>query len=173
MKWNALVNDDKPYTIAVLFLSMLLYSYYKKPFRILCGVYVLSSLAFITQFSLDDVQKWVTFPLAVLMGVGVSAVVAQEVNPAFFYPHFFVSLFGLTPIGPTWVIFPLLYCAMTALAGYKRLTAYCIPTLVVSAILSSQIGAAPLVALCTSATMLVPFSFLCPLFDKEIPFDPV
>ena len=158
--------------MALIFTSCLLYSYYHKPFQILAGYYVLSSFAFLVGFR-QEVHLLVTYPIAAGFGMCVGAVVSEEVNPSYVYPHLGVVLFGLTPVGPTWVIFPLLYCAMAAAAGYKRLSAYSIPTLIVTCIISTQIGAAPLVALCCCAIMIVPFAILFPLFPKDVPFDVV
>lgn len=171
--WNVLITDKTPYTMALIFISMLVYSYKPKPFRILCGYYLCFSFLFLSGLHIADVNAWVTFPIAVALGMAIGEVVKQEVNPAYFYPHITVVLFGLAPLGPTWILFPLIFSAMCAISGYKRMFAYSVPTLVLTSVLSTQIGAAPLVALCCSACMLLPFALLCELFPKDIPFEPV
>jgi hypothetical protein len=170
--WNVLITDATPYTMALIFISMLLYSYKPTPCRILCGYYLCFSFLFLSGLHLD-VNAWVSFPIAVALGMAIGEVVKQEVNPAYFYPHITVVLFGLAPLGPTWILFPLIFSAMCAISGYKRMFAYSVPTLILTSVLSTQIGAAPLVALCCSACMLLPFALLCELFPKDIPFEPV
>ena len=105
--------------------------------------------------------------------MAIAEVVKEDVHMPYFWPHIAVVLFGVIPVGPTWIIFPIIFAAMTTISGYKRMSVYCIPTLVLISAVSTQIGAAPLVALCGSACMLLPFGFTCPLFRKDVPFDEV
>lgn len=172
-QWNVLLTDNTPYTMALIFISMLLYSYKPKLFRIISGYYLVMSHMFLVGLEVVDVHAWITYPIAIVLGMCIGEVVMEEVHMPYFYPHIIVVLFGLLPLGPTWIIFPLIFSAMTGISGYKRMSAYSIPTLILTSVISTQIGAAPLVALCCSASMLLPFALLCPLFPKDVPFDPV
>jgi len=171
--WNLFITDDSPYTMCTIFIAFLLYSYHPKPFRILCAYYVLFSSLFLVGLEVPCVNAWVTYPIAVGLGMAIAEVVKEEVHPPYFYPHIVVVVFGTIPLGLTWIIFPLIFATMATISGYKRISAYSIPTLVMTSVISTQVGAAPLVALCCSACMLLPFAFLCPLFPKEIPFNEV
>lgn len=171
--WNVLVKDDNPYTMCIIFIAFLLYSYHPKPFHILSGYYVLFSHLFLVGVEVPCVHAWITFPVAVGVGMAIAEVVKEEVHLPYFYPHIVVVIFGTIPLGPTWILFPMIFAAMATISGYKRMSAYSILTLVVTSVVSTQVGAAPLVALCCSACMLLPFAFLCPLFPKEIAFNEV
>lgn len=171
--WNVFVTDDSPYTMCTIFIAFLLYSYYPKPFRILSAYYILFSHLFLVGLKMSCVHAWVTYPIAVGLGMAIAEVVKEEVHLPYFYPHTAVVLFGVIPLGPTYILFPMIFAAMAIISSYRRMSAYSIPTLVVISVVSTQVGAAPLVALCCSACMLLPFAFLCPLFPKEIPFNEV
>jgi len=174
LQWNVLLkNSDEPNIF--LGLAILTYSYKKMPFKIITASYIFSSLLVLAGQDVELVSAWFTIPVCVAFGMAIAAVIDENVNPAYFYPHVGVSVFGalLPPKYGRTILFPILFCLMLVLAGYKRLTAYCVPVLVISTAISSQIGAAPLVALCCSACMLLPFAILCPLFRKEIPFSEV
>jgi len=171
--WNLLVTDDSPYTMCIIFIAFLLYSYHPNPFRIVSGYYVLFSHLFLLGLDVPRVHAWVMYPIAVGVGMAIAEVVKEDAHPPYFWPHIVVVIFGVIPLGPTWILFPMIFAAMATISGYKRMSAYSIPTLVLTSVISTQVGAAPLVALCCSACMLLPFAFLCPLFPKEIPFDEV
>lgn len=147
-----------------------MHSYYPKPFRISCGYYVLMSFLFLIGVEIPRVCAWVIYPIAVALGMCIAEVVKEEVHLPYFWPHLIVVLFGAIPLGPIWILFPLIYSIMTIISGYKRMSAYSIPTLILSSVISTQIGAAPLVAFSCSVCMLLPFAIFCPLFPKEIPF---
>ena len=171
--WNVFIKDDTPYTMFILFVAFLLYSYHNKPFHIICCYYVLFSHLFLIGVEIPDVNAWIIYPIAVGLGMAVGEVVKEEVHSPYFWPHIVVVIFGTLSLGPTWILFPMIYIAMGTISGYKRMSLYSTITLVITSVVSTQIGAAPLVALCTAAFGLLPFAFLCPLFPKEVPFDVV
>ena len=171
--WNAFIKDDSPYTMCLLFIAFLLYSYYHKPFHILCGYYILFSNLFLIDIDIPEVNAWIIYPIAVGLGMAIGEVVKQEVHLPYFWPHIAVVTFGTLPLGPTWILFPMIFIAMSSISGYKRMSLYSAITLIITSVVSTQIGAAPLVALCTAAFGLLPFAFLCPLFPKDVPFDVV
>ena len=172
-QWNVIVTDDSPYTMCYIFLAFLIYSYYKKPYRILCGFYILSSLFFLVGVHEPEVQAWITYKIAVGLGMMIGEVVKQEVTPSYAYAHIVVVVFGILPLGPTYIIFPLLFSAMATISGYKRMSLYAITSLTLISVLSVYVGAAPLMALCISVVGLMPFVFFCELFPKDVPFDEV
>ena len=159
--------------MCIIFIAFLLYSYYPKPFHILSGYYVFFSHLFLIGLGVSCVHAWVTYPIAVGLGMAIAEVVKEEVYMPYFYPHIVVVVFAVIPLAPTYILFPMIFAAMATISGYRRMSAYSIPTLLVTSVVSTQVGAAPLVALCCSAFMLLPFAFLCPLFPKEVPFDVV
>ena len=169
--WNAFIKDDSPYTMCILFIAFLLYSYYHKPFHILCSYYILFSHLFLIGIEIPGVNAWVIYPIAVGLGMAVGEVVQEEVHSPYFWPHIIVVTFSVLPLGPTWVLFPMIFVAMSTISGYKRMSLYSAITLIITSVVSTQIGAAPLVALCTAAFGLLPFAFLCPLFPKDVPFN--
>lgn len=171
--WNVLILDDTPYTMCLIFIAFLLYSYHPKPFRIICAYYVFFSHLFLVGLDVSSVHAWITYPIAVGLGMAIAEVVKEEIHPPYFWPHIVVVVFGVIPLGPTWIIFPLIFAAMATISGYRRMSVYTIPTLIVISVVSTQIGSAPLVALCGSACMLLPFGFACPLFPKEVPYSVV
>tara|TARA_B100000963_G_C22563238_1_gene642451 strand:- start:353 stop:877 length:525 start_codon:yes stop_codon:yes gene_type:complete len=171
--WNVLIKDDTPYTMCLIFIAFLLYSYHPKPFRIISAYYIFFSHWFLLGLEISSVQVWISYPIGVVLGMAIAEVVKEEVHMPYFWPHIGVVFFGVLPLGPTWIIFPIMFAAMTTISGYKRMSVYCIPTLIVISVVSTQIGAAPLVALCVSACMLLPFGITCPLFPKDVPFDVV
>lgn len=172
-RWNIFIKDETPNTMCILFIAFLVYSYYNKPFHILCGYYILFSHLFLIGIEVSGVNAWIIYPIAVGLGMAVGEVVKEDVHFPYRLPHIIVVVFGVIPLGITWGLFPVIFVTMTLISGYKRMAAYSAPTLAITAVISTQIGAAPLVALCTAAFGLLPFAVLCPLFPKEIPFDEV
>ena len=169
--WNILLKDETPYTMCVIFTSFLLYSYHSRPSYILSVFYIFLSHLFLVGLYIPEVHAWITYPIAVGLGMAVGEVVKEEVHLPYFWPHIVVVTFGTLPLGPTWILFPLIFIAMSTISGYKRMSLYSAITLIITSVVSTQIGAAPLVALCTAAFGLLPFAFLCPLFPKDVPFD--
>ena len=157
----------------LIFISFLTYSYHPKPFVILSAYYTTTSHLFLVGLDIPLVHAWITFPIAVGLGICIGEVVKEETRKSFYLAHLVAIIFSTIPLAPTWIIFPTMFCAMAAICGYKRILAYAIPTLLITSIVSTQIGCAPVVSICTSALGLVPFAFLCELFPHEVPFDVV
>jgi len=115
--WNILLTDDSPYTMCLIFIAFLLYSYHQKPFRILCGYYVIFSHLFLVGLGVPSVHAWITYPIAVGLGMAIAEVVKEEIHPPYFWPHIVVVLFGVIPLGPTWILFPMIFAAMATISA--------------------------------------------------------
>lgn len=173
MQFQGLLSNSS--TIKYIFIAFLLNSYFRKPYKILCCFYVLSSFCFIFEL-VNNVENFVTSKLGVVLGMCVSEVVQEKVRSSYLLTHVGVVSFGaLLPAqyGGE-IVFPLLFCLMALVSGYKRMVMYSVPTLICATAISWQIGFAAPVALCSAALGLIPFAFCCELFpDEIIEYNPV
>ena len=171
--FSKICTDYSPQTAGLVFISMLLYSYYRLPYKIMSAYYACYSLTFLLDIDIAAVNGLIAFPIAVWLGICIGEVVSEDVTARYFPLHLVGALLSLAPVDATWILFPVLFCASALVCGYKRMLAYAFPTLLIIGVITSQIAFAPLVALCSSVVMLLPFALVCPLFPKEIPFEMV
>jgi len=83
MEWNILVSDANPWVMYRVFTAGLIYIYVPDMWKVLSLSYVMSSLSYIVSFGVQRMEGSIvhhmfTYPVAVVVGVFVSAAVRQK-----------------------------------------------------------------------------------------------
>ena len=174
MSWGVLFTDNSPVCMYIVFLSFVIYSYVQFPWRIMCIFYMVSSLLFIMRpigVIEPDVHAWFTYKVAVIIGMSCAEVVKEETKKSYMYTHIGVILFSFMFAYDKiagWIVMPMLFVIMSVLSGYKKMTSFATPVLILSSILCSKLPAAPLISICLPVVGLVPFQFVYDVFPEEV-----
>ena len=172
--WSILYTDTSPWCMYFIYVSFLVYSYIRKPWRILCGFYLLSSALFILRPVIPSepvVHAWFTYKICVVIGMACAEIIRVETKKIYMFTHIGTVMFSCFFVYDKvagWVVMPLIYILMSLLSGYTKMTLFCGPTMVLTSIVSSQLKGVPFITVCMPIIGLFPFYYFFDLFPEDL-----
>jgi len=170
--WSILYTDTSPWCMYFLYVSFLMYSYVRKRWRILCMFYLLSSALFILRPLIPSepiVHAWFTYKVCVVIGMACAEIIRVKTKADYMFIHVGTVIFSCFFVYDKvagWIVMPLIYILMSLLSGYKKMTLFCGPTMILISMVSAQIKGVPFITMCTPIIGLLPFYYFFDLFPE-------